>query len=204
LATQQKDLPYGIMLNQFLPPDIRITHWAPVQRPFDARFSCSSRTYEYYFDSKGMDLHRMQEACGVFKGRHNFRNFCKRESDRKEESYTRRVTDCSVSLMYPGLNDYTMPECTWSVLRVTAPSFLWHQIRYMVSALFQVGLGTLSLSDLQRLLLGVPGGKRSLARAESLILTECSYGAADPRWISVPSCRTSVRPQVLPRRQVWA
>lgn len=180
------DLPYGPMLNHHLPPDIRITHWAPVSPFFNARYACTSRTYEYFFDARGMDVPRMQYACQVFLGKHDFRNFCKRESHKPEASYKRTVTECTISPMYPGLSDRSMEEISWSVLRVSAPSFLWHQIRYMASALFQVGLGDLSVQGIKEMLSeGHTAKKRWLARPEGLLLTECSYSSEEPRWQSV-------------------
>ena len=91
-----KELPYMIMLNRNLPPDIRVLDWAAVDPDFNARFSCISRTYKYFFPRGNMNLdvsycmssctsllwlsmamQVMRQAAQVFIGQHDFRNFCK-------------------------------------------------------------------------------------------------------------------------------
>ena len=65
------------MLNGVLPRTIRIISWQPVSPSFNARFSCTSRTYRYFFHADQLDLVRMQVAADELVGSHDFRNFCK-------------------------------------------------------------------------------------------------------------------------------
>lgn len=65
------------MLNYILPPTIRIVGHAVVDDSFDARFSCKSRTYRYYFCHRGLNVQAMQKAASYLHGTHNFRNLCK-------------------------------------------------------------------------------------------------------------------------------
>ena len=51
-----KELPYTIMLNRNLPPDIRVLGWTKVDPSFNARFDCRGRTYKYFFPLGQMDL----------------------------------------------------------------------------------------------------------------------------------------------------
>lgn len=54
--TVAEELPYLAMLNRILPMDIRVLGWTPVPPHFNARFSCLSRTYKYYFLRSDLDL----------------------------------------------------------------------------------------------------------------------------------------------------
>ena len=47
------------IMNRKLPPSIIVTGWAPVKNDFSARFSCSSRHYNYIFSSEGNFFMRM-------------------------------------------------------------------------------------------------------------------------------------------------
>ncbi|KAL3764045.1 hypothetical protein ACHAW5_003994 [Stephanodiscus triporus] len=68
---------YPRVLNGVLPPDVRVLGWCPVSDDFSARFSCSSRTYRYYFPRRYLDLRSMSVGLRYMMGRHDFRNLCK-------------------------------------------------------------------------------------------------------------------------------
>ena len=72
------ELDYPKILNGVLPSSIRILGWCPVSSQFSARFSCSNRTYRYYFPHRSnLDLDCMAKGLQHMMGRHDFRNFCK-------------------------------------------------------------------------------------------------------------------------------
>lgn len=72
------ELDYPKILNGVLPSSIRILGWCPVSPQFSARFSCSNRTYRYYFPHRSnLDLDCMAKGLQYMMGRHDFRNFCK-------------------------------------------------------------------------------------------------------------------------------
>lgn len=72
------ELDYPKILNGVLPSSIRILGWCPVSPQFSARFSCSNRTYRYYFPHRSnLDLDCMAKGLQHMMGRHDFRNFCK-------------------------------------------------------------------------------------------------------------------------------
>ncbi len=56
------EYPYDRMLNNTLPPDIRILGWCPVSDDFSARFSATTRTYRYFFVARDMDLIKMEQG----------------------------------------------------------------------------------------------------------------------------------------------
>lgn len=87
------ELDYITMINRLLPSDIRVLGWAPVDAAFDSRFGCLSRKYHYYFSPAGLDIEKMQEACKLLIGTHDFRNFAKIDTNKVERVgfFTRTV-----------------------------------------------------------------------------------------------------------------
>ncbi|CAN0067146.1 unnamed protein product [Ectocarpus fasciculatus] len=71
------EIDYCGILNRVLPPGVRALAWAPVTEGFSARFSCSDRTYRYFFMARDMDIKAMDEAASKIVGSHDFRNLCK-------------------------------------------------------------------------------------------------------------------------------
>lgn len=72
-----EELDYAFILNNLLPPDIRVLGWADAKEDFSARFSATMRTYRYYFPRRNLNVVAMQEAADLMRGVHDFRNFCK-------------------------------------------------------------------------------------------------------------------------------
>lgn len=108
------EIPYALVLNKLLPPDIRILAWCPSPPiDFSARFSCQERQYRYYFTQPAfsptphhlenasndptriknawLDIAAMREAAKLFEGVHDFRNFCKVDGGKQIENFWRRV-----------------------------------------------------------------------------------------------------------------
>ncbi|CAN0418335.1 unnamed protein product [Ectocarpus sp. 12 AP-2014] len=71
------EIDYCGILNRVLPPGVRALAWAPVTEGFSARFSCSDRTYRYFFMARDMNINAMNEAASKIVGSHDFRNLCK-------------------------------------------------------------------------------------------------------------------------------
>lgn len=135
------DIRYVQVLNQILPPSIRVLAWCPVKPDFSARFNCRSRHYKYFFESlhppaAPLDISRMQEAASRFVGEHDFRNFCKLDGAKQIQSHCRRVKSVSISQ-----TNHPTPqgEQPLYVLDLVGSAFLWHQVRHMMAVLFLVG-----------------------------------------------------------------
>ena len=63
------ELPYISILNRQLPHDIRILGWSDVDlNVFDARFSCTSRKYKYYFPKGNLNVEAMDQASKLLLG----------------------------------------------------------------------------------------------------------------------------------------
>lgn len=127
-------LNYVKMLNRVLPSDIKILAWAPVNDEFDARFSCSSRIYKYFFPGASLDIEAMKAAAEKLIGEHDFRNFCKVDAGNNVNHFVRNIEEIYICPM-SGYNGNEMWEIT-----IQGMAFLWHQVRCMVSVLFLIGL----------------------------------------------------------------
>lgn len=74
----EDEVKYCELLNRVLPKRIRAISWQPLVTPtYSARFDCVGRTYKYFFPRGDLNVEKMQEACEVLVGSHDFRNLCK-------------------------------------------------------------------------------------------------------------------------------
>lgn len=173
------ELSYPRLLNNVLPPSVRVLGWAPVTLEFSARFSASDRTYRYYFVRRKLDLAKMEEGLNLLVGRHDFRNFCKMDVE-KVYNFERVVR--SAKIVAPereeggGRDDGFRDVCRFEIV---GQAFLWHQIRCVVAILFLVGERLEKPSVVTELLdVGSNPGKPSYAMAPDfpLVLHGCGYG----------------------------
>ena len=193
---------FPVMLNRSLPTDIRVIDCVEVPEEFHARFDCLSREYMYFFMRKNLNVVKMDEACKLLEGKHDFRNIC-RLNVVQVENYIRRIVHAGI---YPadelmcGYDGWErVPGCKLGQnggpkvrpvlketgspfdmfdLRVRATAFLWHQIRCIMTVLESVGAGADQPSVVSELLdieknPAKPGYK--LADPEPLILSHCEY-----------------------------
>jgi len=137
---KEEEIDYCTVLNRNLPPEIRVTGWAPAPRlDYSARFDCSSRTYHYYFPRALVSLSSMQSAGQRMIGEHDFRNFCKMDVNNGVVKFTRRVDSISVDcVLQEGEEEGPYDICR---VKITAKAFLWHQVRCLVAVLLLVGEG---------------------------------------------------------------
>ena len=223
------ELPYPRLLNRLLPPDIRILAWCPTTPPeFSARHHCRERQYRYFFtqpayqptpnslehptsrDSRAkggkekpmdgwLDIAAMRAAAKKFEGLHDFRNFCKIDGTKTQQSYARRIFESDIvevpgvetALPYLPDDEFKLsphsssssssePENFPKVyyFHVRGSAFLWHQIRCMVSVLFSVAQG-LEDSDIIDKLLDIDSEPRRpayvLANETPLVLWNCLF-----------------------------
>lgn len=124
------EINYADMLNNSLPQDIIVLATCKVDpNTFNARFTCTSRTYRYFIRNQAgvIDLNKMQRACALLEGTHDFRNFCKIDLS-NTRAFVRRIDTCRVS-----------PDAKY--VEIKGSGFLWHQIRILMAVLFHVGAG---------------------------------------------------------------
>ncbi len=177
---------YVKILNRVLPAEIRILAWTPVNDEFDARFSCLTRTYKYYFPLSGLDIEKMRLAASKLIGTHDFRNFCKVDVGNNVNHFIRKVISFDVGIIAPDGSAAANVVSNDKICEVTVSgmAFLWHQVRCMVSVLFLVGLG-LEQPDIVDELLDVAKHpmrpQYTMASEIPLVLYNCQF--ADINWV---------------------
>jgi tRNA pseudouridine38-40 synthase len=155
-------------LNLQLPPDCWCTGYAEVPAEFHPRYDAKSRTYRYYFSKTPSDVVAMERAAHYFIGRHNFTNFARV----RDKNPWRHILEIST-----GENE------DFVYFEVKAESFLWHQVRCMATALFQVGEGEAGTTFITSLLEGEVKRPLQPAAAEGLVLWDTDCGIV---WIPIP------------------
>jgi tRNA pseudouridine38-40 synthase len=155
-------------LNVRLPPDCWCTGYAEVPLEFHPRYDARSRTYRYYFSTPPRDAAAMGIAAQFLVGSHNFTNFARV----KGKNPWRNILGINVG-----------EEEGFTYLEVKAESFLWHQVRCIATALFQVGEGEKDETFITSLLEGEVQRALQPAPAEGLILWETDCGI---EWMPMP------------------
>jgi tRNA pseudouridine38-40 synthase len=147
-------------LNVQLPPDCWCTGYATVPNEFHPRYDTLSRTYRYYYAAPPADITAMARAAQQFHGSHNFTNLARV----KDKNPCRTILAIRVG-----------EAGGFVYLEVTADSFLWHQVRCMATALWQVGSGEADEGSIPVLLEQEAERAIPPAPAEGLVLwdTDC-------------------------------
>jgi tRNA pseudouridine38-40 synthase len=126
---------------------------------FNPRFA-TQRFYRYLVYKDNLKIPSMRRASKQFVGKHDFSSFAKRS----EKKPVRKID--SIKLIPKGL---------FLIIDIKAESFLWHQVRKIVTALQKVGLQELEIEDLKGALLGKKKLELAPASAENLILVDIKY-----------------------------
>lgn len=164
------DAPSGIpldrlplALNSLLPDDIAVQEAQQVAPDFHARFQARGKQYSYYIyraenrsafysryayrEIRPLDLDKMRSACRLLEGKHDFRGFMAAGGQVKTTVRTLYLVD--LEEQGPLLR-----------IRVRGDGFLYNMVRILAGTLLYVGLGKLSLAQLEEVL---RVGDRSLA-----------------------------------------
>lgn len=134
-----EEIRYTHILNQVLPPDIRVLAWAPVVPSFSARFSCLKRTYRYFFPRADLDVTLMNTAAQRFIGTHDFRNLCKMDVANGVTNFQRTILTAEVKLADQERKVEELNHFQIYAFEVTGQAFLYHQVRCMMAILFLIG-----------------------------------------------------------------
>ena len=136
---------YDAILNRFLPPTIRITGWCFVPDNFSARFNCNLRKYKYFFYKKQLDINLMQEGCKILKKATHFQNLSKKTKEIKsldDDYFYRPIQTINIE----ETNDFDI-----FVLNIISISFIHNMIRKIFWALKQLGLGLITINELEKI-----------------------------------------------------
>ena len=151
-------------LNSHLPHDIRVIDAEACDENFHPIFSAKSKEYNYVFSLETpdpfstdlithypheLDIEKMNRACKLFLGEHDFVNF---QCQGTEVATTvRRITECEV-LSFDSNGHWSNLVGKYYVIRVVGNGFLKQMVRLMVGALWNIGRGKIEESDLHRAL----------------------------------------------------
>ncbi len=176
-------------LNSILPPDIECLSCVDSSDEFHPTFGAKDKTYRYIFSlgkrndaltadmitflSRDLDIDKMKSACREFVGEHDFADFF--TTGTKVSSTVRTIFECSIYEESPsGFLGSVYPE--YLVFEVKGSGFLKQMVRLMVSTIWNIGEGKVTVEDL-RAALTRPSGKKlaAVAPAQGLFLCEVNY-----------------------------
>jgi len=175
--TTLDDENFTYKLNSFLGKDTVVFNITKVNSEVHARFSAVSRTYHYFiyqrrnpfaqetswFNSRPLDVERMNEACQVLFEFIDFTSFSKLHTDVKT-------------------NNCRIYEAKWEQERyqlkftIKADRFLRNMVRAIVGTLVDVGQRKLSVGDFRKIIEAKDRSAAGVsAPAEGLFLTDIHY-----------------------------
>jgi tRNA pseudouridine38-40 synthase len=150
-----------IALNDILPPSVRVLAIEEATPDFHARASAKAKTYRYriwrgticppflaryvYHHPYPLDENAMDEAACVVVGEHDFTSFAAVDPERGREMN-------AVSNLRTVFFSSWLQEGEELVYNVRGNGFLHHMVRNLVGTFLLVGKGTLSASDIDRIL----------------------------------------------------
>lgn len=164
-------------LNNYLPKDISIGTVRAVNDSGHARFSATSRSYEYhisrvknpfeidlsFFYSRELNVTTMNEAAALLIGMQDFEAFSKVKTDVN-------TFDCDIT------NARWAQEGEHLVFYISANRFLRGMVRAIVGTLLQVGLGKLTVAEFDGVIQSRNRKKAGAsAPAHGLYLTDVGY-----------------------------
>lgn len=174
LHTSQKII---YSLNHILPQDIVVEQITPVVADAHARFSATSRTYEYlisqqknpfrlqqcWFYNTALNMDQMQAAARILLTYNDFTSFSKLGSDN-------RTNRCKIYEAQWRENDNLL------IFRIKADRFLRNMVRAIVGTLVDVGRGRLSPSNFEAIIQAQDRSRAGTsAPAQGLFLTDVEY-----------------------------
>lgn len=150
-----------IVFDSFPSKDIIIYGTKQVSSDFYPRYAVL-RSYRYYLEKNDINLDTLLVGASLFTGEHNFSNFARVEVGKNP-------VRCIKNILIHEMDDFY-------VLDFYAPTFLWHQVRRMVSALIKINKGKISTNQVQQALTHFTKKiDYGLAPAEPLILQDVRY-----------------------------
>ena len=153
-------------LNKLLPRDIAIQRIWPVSDDMHARFSATSRTYQYYIHTRKdpflrncswlvtfpLNFDRMNEAAQRLLDYEDFTSFSKVNTDTKTNLC--HITEARwkpLSISPRREEEFLAGESMW-VFTITANRFLRNMVRAIVGTLVEVGRGRMSVEEFCRVI----------------------------------------------------
>ncbi len=176
------------LLNKNLPQDIRVLEITEVDASFNIINSPKTKEYLYLFSfgekshpfaapfmanfQDELDIDLMKKGALLFKGVHNFKNYCVKSKGKNR--YEREILAAQLSE-----NTYFtasfFPKKSY-VFRVEGSGFLRYQVRLMMGGLIMLGKGEMSLEDIEESLKAERDSPITyIAPASGLILNDIEF-----------------------------
>lgn len=169
-------------VDKMVADDVAVTGVAVAADDFDARFSCTGRTYRYHVLDRPvrdpllrhltwhvrdrLEVAAMRQACDQVIGRHDFTSFSKRNRSRPDESFVREVRQAG----WTRRGDVVRFE-------ITANAFTHQMVRSLVGAMVEVGRGRRRAVDVGEMVRAADrAAVPSPAPARGLVLWRAHYG----------------------------
>lgn len=164
-------------LNAMLPRDIVIFSIFKVEHDLHARFSATSRTYEYFMLTRKdpfrrdtawllpyqVDFEKMSEACEIIKSKNDFTSFAKLHA-----SSTNNICHVSECIITRDENII--------IFRISADRFVRNMVRALVGTVVDVGRGKISAEQFDGIFEASDRNAASMsAPAHGLFLTKIAY-----------------------------
>ncbi|MHA7131700.1 tRNA pseudouridine(38-40) synthase TruA [Algoriphagus namhaensis] len=158
-APQLDELMMG--LDRHLPDDILVENPVALDPAFNLIQSVASKTYRYYFSNHpdfkpayssqvtryrgALELAQMKEVSQLFVGEHDFYAFCRPSATKK--NYRREILAVNLATT-DDLDGIRLPF-PFFYMEVTGKGFLHHQLRKMMTSIWEVGSGSWQLKDIK-------------------------------------------------------
>ncbi len=156
-------------LNTHFPNDIYAWAIAEVRSDFNARYDAIERTYRYYHYYFNENMKLMAKALKKLEGNHDFVKLCKK--DRLIDG-TRKSTEITLD------SAKVHKQRNLLQFEFISRSFLWNQVRKMVSIVLDVGSRKYSIDIINDVLdpeSPLPKGGIQLVPPEGLVLYDVKY-----------------------------
>ncbi|MDC8004371.1 tRNA pseudouridine(38-40) synthase TruA [Aureisphaera galaxeae] len=150
------------LFNRNLPQDIRALEIqevdesfniieAPTEKEYIYLFAYGAKTHPFaaplmYTVFEDLDLDTMKQAAQLFEGTHDFKNYSYKPTPETKTIVTITQSEIVENELYQA---NFFPEKSY-LYRIRGKGFKRHQIRLMMGALFDVGEGKFTLSDIEK------------------------------------------------------
>ncbi|NHJ48085.1 MAG: tRNA pseudouridine(38-40) synthase TruA [Asgard group archaeon] len=169
--TPKKEI-YLEEINQHLPSDIFAWGIAKVKETFHARRDAIKRTYKMFYPYSNENIDIIKQALDQFKGTHDFIKLSKRSDilpSGQKKSTILTIDQAEVDFK----ENLNILEFTF-----TSKSFLWHQVRKMVSLILDIGTNKYAIDMVSEVLnpkSNLPKGGIKPVAPDGLILYNVEY-----------------------------
>ena len=155
-------------LNRMLGPTIAIDKIEAAPPSFDARFSCSGRSYRYHIFNRAildpltrhftwhvrdhLDIDAMRGASDQIIGTHDFSSFSKRNKSRPQQTFVRTVRQAQWHRSDNSVSKDSVPGdgVTGDIVtfEITASAFTHQMVRSLVGMFVEIGRGRRDVADM--------------------------------------------------------